>query len=78
MATIEAVYEGGLLRPLGPIDLPDGSHVTLFLVAHSGERHRKTPTEILDEIAALPIEGKTDQFSGEDHDSVLYPKEGSV
>lgn len=66
------------MRPLVPIDLPDGSHVTLFPVAHPVERRHKTPTEILDEIAALPIEGKTDQFSGEDHDSVLYPKEGSV
>lgn len=33
-----------------------------------------SPTEILDAIADLPLEGKTDTFSGQDHDQVLYAK----
>ena len=32
----------------------------------------KTPAELLAELAALPLEGKTDKFSGRDHDKVLY------
>ncbi len=28
--------------------------------------------ERLSKIAALPIEGKTDKFSGRDHDRILY------
>jgi len=26
MATITAIYENGIFRPLGPVDLPEGSH----------------------------------------------------
>lgn len=28
----------------------------------------------LDEMHALPIEGCTDEFSGADHDDILYPR----
>ena len=35
---------------------------------------KKTPSELLAEIVALPIEGKTDKFSGRDHDKILYGK----
>lgn len=38
----------------------------------SQAKNQKTPAEILAEIAALPIEGKTDKFSGRDHDKILY------
>ncbi len=33
-----------------------------------------SPAQILEEIAALPLEGKPDPFSGQDHDRVLYPR----
>ena len=33
-----------------------------------------SPAQILDAIANLPLEGKTDAFSGQDHDQVLYPQ----
>lgn len=38
----------------------------------SQAKKQKTPAEILSEIAALPLEGKTDKFSGRDHDRILY------
>ena len=28
----------------------------------------------LDEMHTLPIEGRTDEFSGADHDDILYPR----
>ena len=31
-----------------------------------------SPAQILEAIADLPLEGKTDAFSGQDHDQVLY------
>ena len=42
--------------------------------SHSSEhkKQRRTAAEIAAEIAALPLEGKTDEFSGRDHDRVLY------
>lgn len=39
----------------------------------SEEEHRRI-LEIMDRIAALPIEGMQDPFSGADHDKVLYGK----
>jgi len=33
-----------------------------------------SPAQILDAIANLPLEGKVDTFSGQDHDQVLYAK----
>lgn len=34
--------------------------------------NNKTSAEFLAELAALPLEGKTDEFSGRDHDKILY------
>jgi hypothetical protein len=33
---------------------------------------KRTPAEIMAEIAAMPMESSPDGFSGEDHDRVLY------
>jgi predicted DNA-binding antitoxin AbrB/MazE fold protein len=78
MATsIEAVYEGGVLRPVQPLELPEGTHVEVLVIARA-RPGSKTPAELIAEIAALPLEGKTDPFSGEDHDAVLYPKSGPL
>lgn len=29
LETIEAIYENGIFKPLGPVDLPEGSHVQI-------------------------------------------------
>ncbi len=39
----------------------------------SDEQHRRL-LEAIDRIAALPIEGSHEPFSGADHDKVLYGK----
>lgn len=36
MATFEAIYEGGVFRPMEPIMLPDKSRVKLELCAENG------------------------------------------
>jgi hypothetical protein len=33
-----------------------------------------SPSQILDAIADLPLEGQADAFSGQDHDQILYAK----
>ena len=76
--TIEAVYEGGNLRPLYPIALAEGQHVDVVILAHlTDERfkmslNKKTPGELLAEIAAMPLEPSSVEFSGRDHDKILY------
>ena len=71
---IEAIYEHGVLRPLEPLQLPEGAHLDIILVTRDRTAAKSAPAEILAEIAALPLEGATDSFSGKDHDSVLYPR----
>jgi hypothetical protein len=41
---------------------------------HKKPRTNGNAASILAEIAALPLEGASDAFSGREHDSILYPK----
>jgi uncharacterized protein len=76
MATsIAAVYEQGVLRPTQPIDLKEGTQVQLIIVNEQNPAISQNPAAILAAIAALPLEGDSSQFSGRDHDTVLYPTE---
>lgn len=65
-----ATYEGGLLRPDAPLNLPEGSHVEVVLVLQPPNGGRTpNPAEILAEIAALPTSGG-DPGTSRDHDQV--------
>ena len=70
---IEAVYEQGMIRPLQPLELPEGARLDLIVITHEPETNGNA-AEILAEIAALPLESATDTFAGREHDSILYPK----
>jgi predicted DNA-binding antitoxin AbrB/MazE fold protein len=70
---IEAIYERGVLRPLEPLSLPEGSRLGVIIISRDGVSENGVAASILlAEIAALPLEGKSDTFSGREHDSVLY------
>lgn len=71
---IQAVYENGVIRPLEPVHLAEGEEVDVILISRQARSPRKS-AQILADIANLPIEGKSDEFSGEHHDRILYPKE---
>jgi len=71
---VEAVYEKGQLRPLEPLELPEGARLRVILVTTDEASTQQTPAEILAEIAGLPLEGTAGPLSGRDHDSVLYPR----
>ena len=71
---IEAVYEQGVIRPLEPLGLPEGTRIDLTVITHEQTETNGNAAEILAEIAALPLEDSTDDFAGREHDSILYPK----
>ncbi len=71
---IEAVYEQGMIRPLQPLELPEGARLDVIVITHEQPRTNGNTAEILAEIAAMPLEGSSDVVAGRDHDSVLYPR----
>jgi len=71
---IEAIYEHGIIRPMKPLELPEGSRLDVIVITHEKPRVDGSAARILSEIAALPLEGASDAFSGREHDSILYPK----
>lgn len=73
---LAAIYEQGVLRPLQPVRLTEGTLVEIILVAQKPAPNSPPPAALLAEIAALPDEGMSDPFSGRDHDQVLYGEPG--
>ena len=71
---IEAIYEHGIIRPVKPLELPEGSRLDVIVITHDKPPTNGNAASILAEIAALPLEGASDDFSGREHDSILYPK----
>jgi predicted DNA-binding antitoxin AbrB/MazE fold protein len=75
---VEAVYHDGILQPRHPLPFADGTEVDVLVLSDDArESHGKaygsqTPARLMAEIAGLAIEGKTDEFSGADHDRILY------
>jgi predicted DNA-binding antitoxin AbrB/MazE fold protein len=80
--SIPAVFSGGVFRPLAPVDLVEGTHVTVEVAGEVMPRQELSPEalarqrtaieEMLAEIERLPIEEPDDGFSGRDHDKILY------
>ena len=70
----EAIYENGVLRPVHPINIPEGEHLQLMVITRQDAPQNGNAAVALAEIAALPIESDSDAFSGRDHDSLLYPQ----
>jgi hypothetical protein len=59
--------------------VPEGAEVDVVVRAAPeapdqvvSDAERQRVLQIMDRIAALPIEGMTDPFSGADHDKILY------
>ena len=71
---IEAVYEQGMIRPLRPLELPEGARLDLIVITHEQPKTNGNTAQILAQIAALPLEGSTEPFAGREHDSILYPR----
>jgi predicted DNA-binding antitoxin AbrB/MazE fold protein len=71
--TMKAVYQGGVFRPDEPVPIAEGARVELTIRAEADAAGASKPIlDALMEIAALPLEGPRDGFSGADHDRILY------
>jgi hypothetical protein len=82
--TLHGKIQNGMVVFEGNPQLPEGAPVTVLVdpprpapAANddqmSEEEHQRI-LAIMDRIAALPIEGSGEPFSGRDHDKVLYGK----
>lgn len=80
---IRAIYENGLFRPLDPVSLTDHDVVSLVVNPASSNgspaaddevmaRQRAALAEMFAEADRLPLQNPEDNFSGADHDLVLY------
>mgnify|MGYP001811921748 CR=1 FL=1 len=71
---VEAIYKKGTLKLSQPVTLAEGSKVQIIILPSESSFQNKKPLKILQEIAQLPLEGKIDNFSGKNHDEILYSK----
>jgi predicted DNA-binding antitoxin AbrB/MazE fold protein len=70
--TISAIYENGTLILEKPLAVSEGSKVEIVIVGSENKKQKRTPAELLAEIAVLPSESNGENFSNRDHDRILY------
>jgi predicted DNA-binding antitoxin AbrB/MazE fold protein len=56
MQTLAAIYEGGVLRLMQPMEIPEGTAVEIIVIPKPYFSHQESPADILAKIAALPLE----------------------
>ena len=69
---VSAVYENGVLRLKDALTLPEGTAVQVIISDESRTVDGNNPAKVLADIAELPMEPGGQEFSGRDHDRVLY------
>jgi predicted DNA-binding antitoxin AbrB/MazE fold protein len=75
--TVEAIYEQGVLRLIQPLSLAEGTRVDIIVMTREPTAEGRTPADILAAIAALPLKVGSEEFSGQDHDKILYGDKGA-
>ncbi|NJL47735.1 MAG: antitoxin family protein [Leptolyngbyaceae cyanobacterium SM2_5_2] len=71
--TIEAIYEDGVLKPIQPIALPEGAHVSLVIETDSELQVEESPSAILAAISSPALQSSDNStFSNRDHDQEIY------
>jgi len=78
---IEATYQDGVLKPLRPLPLAEGTTVDVLVLADNGQTPDKTgratpdpstSAQLIAEIAALSVRHGIVETASRDHDQVLY------
>ncbi len=69
-----AIVEDGCLRPMVPVELPEGVAVEVFIVAPHAVSQTASPAEILAAIATLSTD-PVDPTTSERPDEFLYGRE---
>jgi len=75
MTAVEAIYENGVLKLQEPVALAEGAHVRVFIEdgpTTTNRSSRKTPAEIMAEIAAQSNPTGEIETGSIDHDKYLY------
>jgi len=55
-----AICEQGVIRPLQPLELPEGARLDLIVITHEQPKDNGITAEVLAKIATLPLEGATE------------------
>lgn len=74
---VQAIFENGVFRPIGRIDLSERERVSLVVesIAPDGDalvRQQAALAALRAEMDALPQESPSDGLGGADHDQILY------
>jgi predicted DNA-binding antitoxin AbrB/MazE fold protein len=77
---VDAIYDGGVLKPLTPLSLADQAHVKLTIeageVSVSAQDELASQQAALEELSraieALPPTSRNDNWSVRQHDAILY------
>ena len=75
--SVEAIYEQGVLRLIQPLSLAEGTRVEVIVIVREPTAEGRKPADILAAIAALPMDIGGKEFSGRDHDKILYGDKGA-
>ncbi len=90
MPLVEVIYENGILRPLRPLDLAEGTRLEVTIVeitdaplpeqeeAQVDEAAYESFLNKMESIAALPLQSLPQPHTARDHDAILYPKQGTM
>jgi predicted DNA-binding antitoxin AbrB/MazE fold protein len=89
MSPVEVIYENGILRPLSPLHLEEGTRLEVTMVKlapatpEAGEDRVDEAAYVafldeLDKVAALPLESPPQPYIAHNHDAILYPKHGEM
>jgi predicted DNA-binding antitoxin AbrB/MazE fold protein len=78
----DAIYEGGVLRPLVPLNLHEQEVVSLAISTVGGEeslksevdKQRKVLAAFVAKMESLPDDTPQDGLSNRDHDELIYGK----
>ena len=69
--------EQGMLRLIQPLSLAEGTRVEVIVIMPEPTAEGRTPADILATIAALPMNTEDEEFSGRNHDKILYGDKGA-
>jgi predicted DNA-binding antitoxin AbrB/MazE fold protein len=69
---IEAVYEGGLFRPVGKVDLKEGTHVEVRVPRPAAHCDPRAVAARLDQLAAKTPCGPHPETTARDYDRILF------
>jgi predicted DNA-binding antitoxin AbrB/MazE fold protein len=70
--TIQAVYEGGVFRPIRQIALSEGTHVEVLVPVVSSTRDPKAVAARIAQIADRANRTGQPESTSRDHDHILY------